>query len=49
MGATVQSAVNAQTTLLLTGIRPNDKKLRLAHEKGVRILTEEEFNDLLKQ
>ncbi|MFC2347380.1 MAG: NAD-dependent DNA ligase LigA [Bacteroides sp.] len=49
MGATVQSAVNAQTTLLLTGVRPNDKKLRAAHEKGVKILTEEEFNDLLKQ
>lgn len=48
MGATVQSAVNKQTTILLTGIRPNEKKLRMAHENRVRILTEDEFYDLLK-
>lgn len=49
LGATVQSTVNTQTTILLAGVRPNDKKLRLAHEKNIRILTEEEFNDLLNQ
>ena len=47
MGATVQSAVNDKTTILLVGVRPNDKKLHMAREHNVRILTEEEFNDLL--
>ncbi len=47
MGATVQSSITATTTLLIAGTRPNDKKLAQAHERGVRILTEQEFTDLL--
>ena len=47
MGATVQSSIGGTTTLLIAGVRPNDKKLKQAHERGIRILTEEEFSDLL--
>ena len=49
LGATVQSSVTSQTTILLIGTRPNDKKLKAAHEKGIRILTEDAFNDLQQQ
>ena len=49
MGAIVQSAVNKQTTILIVGVRPNANKLKMAHEHGVRILTEDELNDLLIQ
>ncbi len=47
MGAKVQSSIGDGTTLLIAGTRPNDKKLQQAHERGLRILTEAEFSDLL--
>lgn len=47
MGAKVQSSIGDATTLLIAGTRPNDKKLQQAHERGLRILTEAEFSDLL--
>jgi DNA ligase (NAD+) len=46
--AKVSSSVTAKTTYLVTGTKVGEKKINAAREKGVQILTEQEYINLIK-
>ena len=49
LGAIIRDGVNKKTNILITGDNAGPAKMQKAQELGVRIMSEEEFNDVIKQ
>jgi len=47
LGAKVGKSVSGKTDLLVTGEKVGENKINAAREKGVRVITEIEYNDLI--
>ena len=49
MGAKVSSTISSNTNLLISGISSGSKKLNRAREKGIKVITENEWLELIKK
>ena len=46
-GAKLQSSVNAKTSFIVAGEKPGGSKIEKANKLGIKIITEQEFLDML--
>lgn len=49
LGAIIRESVNKKTNILITGYNAGPSKMQKAQELGVRIMSEEEFKDIVNQ
>ena len=49
LGAIIKEGVNKKTNILITGYNAGPSKMQKAQEVGARIMSEEEFNEIIKQ
>lgn len=49
LGAIIKDGVNKKTNILITGYNAGPSKMQKAQEFGVRIMSEEEFKEIIKQ
>jgi DNA polymerase III epsilon subunit-like protein len=49
LGAIIKDGVNKKTNILITGYNAGPSKMQKAKEFGVRIMSEEEFKEIIKQ
>jgi len=49
LGAIIKDSVNKKTNILITGYNAGPSKMQKAQELGVRIMSEEEFKEIIKQ
>lgn len=49
LGAIIKDGVNKKTNILITGYNAGPSKMQKAHEVGARIMSEEEFKEIIKQ
>ena len=49
LGAIIKGGVNKKTNILITGYNAGPSKMQKAQEFGARIMTEEEFKEIIKQ
>ena len=49
LGAIIKDSVNKKTNILITGYNAGPSKMRKAKEFGVRIISEEEYKEIIKQ
>lgn len=49
LGAIIKDGVNRKTNILITGYNAGPSKMQKAQEFGVRIMSEEEFKEIIKQ
>ena len=48
LGAIIKDGVNKKTNILITGYNAGPSKMQKAQEFGVRIMSEEEFKEIIK-
>jgi len=49
LGAIIKDGVNKKTNILITGYNAGPSKMQKAQEFGARIMSEEEFKEIIKQ
>ena len=49
LGAIIRDSVNKKTNILITGYNAGPSKMKKAQEVGARIMTEEEFKEIINQ
>ena len=49
LGAIIKDGVNKKTNMLITGYNAGPSKMQKAQEVGARIMSEEEFKEIIKQ
>ena len=49
LGAIIKDSVNKKTNILITGYNAGPSKMQKAKEFGVRVISEEEYKEIIKQ